>query len=314
MLSAIPDLFADQASTVAAEALAVRNTATWSKRNVGRLQSAFETLKSSPEFLRYTDVPVEIWEDQASRLGGAFDARFAAMLAAVLNVPIGELNSLQLTTSSSQGLRKTYSRLMSSELGMLLAKSYAVSLLIRGRYHEYLAQAMDQQIIHHPMRDGVLPRARTETEYGVSNVIPHLCAIALGCGRRERVLDARIKAWASAVEVLRRGILNGDINVANQKTADRAVQTAVDGASRSGLDVSSRRIRVFMDLVVAAGLTSVSSFGLAPWESFLVGIGGSALAEYTHVSRAAASRIGAKRRLTELAKGPGGRVTPLLPS
>ena len=273
----------------------------WARRNIPKLHAFYREIVESSDYQRYLDIPIDIWVDHTRRLGGMFDGRFVGVTASVLGAPEAELRTLLAATRDEASLPS----LLSESLA-----PYVVSQLVEGRYHYYLAKGRYQVVIH-PIREGVYPALTNVVDIPSSQVLWHLCAIALNRARQESSLDARIQTWADITLALRSHVQAGLIALGNREKDGDNIDTAVKGAAFAGVDAPSKSIRAMVDFGLPLLGGAITTVAFSPWlavpAAALLGL----VTDNFEVSRRASQKFGYQRRVRDLAQAPPGRIRPM---
>jgi hypothetical protein len=188
-----------------------------------------------------------------------------------------------------------------------------LSILLRGRYHDLIAQEMGMQVLHHPVRTPALPDlpdgATSAVRYDVTNTERIMAHLLWGSGFAERNHNKRIQLWADNVRLVRMAVLTEAIDLPQRTSEDRAVETAVDAARRAGIRTHSKLIEDSADLAFAMGVGALSSFVVNGWPDMYITIGAYVVSKSQAIGeRAIRATFESRRRLKQLAEVPG-RIT-----
>jgi hypothetical protein len=192
-------------------------------------------------------------------------------LAAVLEVSETNLCRVWQQSNDATSLRPA------DEIFDLVRSAHVLSILLRGRYHDLVAQEMGMQVLHHPVRAPVLPDlaevGAAPVLYEVTNTERVMAHLLWASGFAERGHSGLIRLWAENVRLVRMAVLAETVDLPQRASADRAVDTAVDAARRAGVRTHSKLFEHSIDLAVAMGLGVLSSFVVNGWSDMAITAG-----------------------------------------
>lgn len=151
--------------------------------------------------------------------------------------------------------------------------AYVVSALIRGRYHDYVARKSGQQIMHHPLRRGVLPTARgSHQEFPVANTERYFASIVLAAAFSQR-RKLRVASWTDSVLSARRAMDAEELDLRPKEEENVALETAVRVAKQLDIRAHSSVLDRALETTAALGIGALTSFWLEGWVGFAVSAG-----------------------------------------
>ncbi|XVU25971.1 hypothetical protein ACQPZJ_02620 [Actinoplanes sp. CA-054009] len=293
----------------------------WAQDNTTRLREMVDTCLSDPDELYGPRCGFDQWlttalganrEATTLRVGGLFDLSLRASLSAVLEV--GDRELVRAWEHSFEAVKLG----TDSDLYELVSRAYVLSILLRGRYHDLVARSAGIQVMHHPVRGPMLPELSDSdlppVPYELTNSERFMAQLLWASGFAERDSDRRIRLWADNVRLVRTGVLAEMIDLPHRTSETRALDTAVDAARNAGVRAHSRLIDDAIDLLLAAGVGTLTSFVVNGWPDMvatLVSYVGSRKEQLG--ARVAKQAFDNNRRLKHLAETPGrvtGRFTP----
>ena len=170
---------------------ALQKTKRWARKNVGKVQSAYAKLMAdTTNYQRWLDWRItNAWVENAARLGGLFNADFIPELSKIMNVPEADLIRVRHLSSDVREVSGYVNRRSPHDDFQLLTDAYILSALLRGRYHDFIARKSGLQIVHHPLREGVLskPKRTDHKNFSVSNTERYLSNIVLASAFMEKL-------------------------------------------------------------------------------------------------------------------------------
>lgn len=241
------------------------------------------------------------------RVGGLFDMTFSRPLAVILQVTEHELEQ------AWQASRNTTALNQQGGLFDLVKSVYVLSIMFRGRYHDLAARELGLQVLHHPVRAPALPAMLDIPDksavYSITNSERYMAQLLWASGFTERKHEARIGLWAENVRLARMAIQIESIDVPQRSSEDRALETAVDAARRIGVRTHAKVLNECVELVLAIGTGTLSSFVINGWTDMYVTLGTYFIGRHENVGdRVMRSTFERRRRLKRLAEMPG-RIT-----
>jgi hypothetical protein len=238
-------------------------------------------------------------------------------VALVLGISEREARRLLQESRDLRAIQRYAAGGRNTESFAALCDAFVASALIRGRFHDRVAHLAGHQILHHPIRSGVLPLGTSEGgETFLASEAEFIFANIIVAGTLEQAERERIGWWASTVASARRHWTQlelarsvEDEPFSSRRQAERRAFAAAEkleiGVSRKldhALEWSFKLLPVGLSLI------------LVPWETIPLeliaitagdrAIGGFSRSIAAHVTKRTA-------RLQDLAQaGPGRLETP----
>lgn len=291
---------------------ATQITSRWASRNIGRIRSIYEALLVDEEnFSRWLESSKQYdWPEHASRLSGMFDVGLIPQIGRVLGVSDKDLRAVHELSCDTAKVGR-YAKASTSEAAQIMTSAFIVSGLIRGRYHDNIARAANAQIMHHPMRSGILqPLPRVgHRSFGLTNSERFLSTILITGAFAESSPQERISLWLENVSKVKAAANAEKLDLREASNADRALDRAMRAVLDSDIRLHPRANEVWLDIALGAGVGALTSFVLQSWPAFLVSVAaalGTSRAELGE--RVAGMWSRRKKRLHELATYSPGRV------
>ena len=295
---------------------ALRKTKEWAKTSSEEVKSAYEDLKADKDnFANWLDWSItHAWVENCKRLGALFNIEFLDQITQILGIE-DEGGKKYLTylweRSSEQKVVEEYAKNQPDEEDFrYMRDAYILSALLRGRYHENVAQVSSLQIIHHPVRFPVLPSSngKPRIEFPVSTE-RYLSSIILAGAFTERGVENRIACWIENVSKVRKMMQQERIDLRRKAHEEISFETAVEAARKAGVRSHPQWIDEALDISAACGVGILTSFYLASWESFLVSMGVYAITRKINLGETIATTAYEREsRLRNLAQAGPGRI------
>ncbi len=292
---------------------ALRSTKQWANRRYPMIRTVLEKIKAEEiSFPNWMDNAIRCaWMEHSARMGGLFDREFITQISSVMGVCVAELEEICQLSSDMKQLHWYVSSQPENDAFRIMRDAFLVSTLIRGRYHDSLANRSIHQIVHHRLRDSVLPRleSRPGKAFEVSNVEWYLSSIAISGALAERTLECRIACWAENTLKLRQLAQAQMIDLSPKEYDGVALASAVDSAAKADVRVHPKHVERWLEMAVSMGVGVLTDLVLKGWVGFGAGVGAAALSQHAQpAKRICRSIYRGPNRLGDLARSGPGRI------
>jgi hypothetical protein len=246
----------------------------WALRASGAIAQAHAALEADRlNFRKWEQWAIEnAWMEHSTRNSGLFDFVFIPAISKILNTSEEELLELQKESAIPEIIDRYIDGGRETRSFRLTRNAYAVAALLRGRFHEVVAQDTASSILQHPLRHGVLAKSTTADPIEYSNTLYFLASIAITSAFAESDPAARIAQYCQNVEILRKCLAMIDVNDPLSKlpgsfSLDLARANAAKFAKDAQIKISSNRLDKFIDAGLTFGGQAIGLL-LTPWQSF----------------------------------------------
>jgi hypothetical protein len=284
-------------------------------RAPARIATGYNTLRLEPNFSAWLDEYVAYaWPEHANRLSGLFNPEFVPEISKVLDVDQELLRDLLLQGRDPSRVEYFSRHMPDTDDFRLMKDAFVVSTLMRGIYHDKVAQLGGYQIMHHPLREPVLAEASTDdrVEIGVTNTQEMFARMILGSAFAERTQQARIETWVENVSKARDASQRQMLDLRDKNYDERALAAAMDAARTADIRAHPKYVEWTLDMGPSLGLGVLTSFVLISWLGFAVGTAGTIASRTGSIGKRAAQvvyrRDGRLRDLSRLFPGRVRRV------
>lgn len=258
------------------------------------------------------------WVQQNRFLGGVFEERYVEPIAAVLQMPVNEVDEIRKLGLDERALASFAKDFpIDNQDFRLLVDCYLVTNFLRGRNHDDTCRERSWHYIPHPLRLPALDGAGTSGQhtYSASNTADYLSKIILAAALTERAVERRIVQWSSNVEAARKAVASGELDLQYRDSPEVSLKVAVKGARQLGIKTHARHIDKVIDAALAVGISAVTSFTLLNWQDLVSGILLYGLSEKINLGeRIAGTLLDRDRRFEDLATSEPGRLQQVTPS
>jgi hypothetical protein len=290
---------------------ALQRTKLWAYKNTEKIRRIYSNLRTDDKnFNRWLDRSINnAWLEHAKRLRGLFNTELIPELSCILEVKQNELNRIHQLSRDLSVVNDYIRRRPDEDDFRLLLDAYAISALLRGRYHDYIVKNSSHQIMHHPFREGVLPviRGNQKIQFLITNTQRYLSNIAIAGALSEPSQKERISTWVENVHKLRIAVHSDSIDITQKDNEDKALTMAVKAAKQLSIRVYTKWLDTTLNATIVLGIGALTSFVLTGWTSFAVTTGAYITFDKLDLTKKLiCSVFTTNTHLSELAKfGPG---------
>jgi len=282
-----------------------------------------EFKKKFEDFLKEESDKVVGWLDWSMRrasdehvqnFGSLIDNEFIPELSLLLDVKDSELNNLYKETSQRNVVAKLAKKESNSDFAEIVRRCFLVAVLLRGMYHDYVADTSQRQVAHHPLRKPFLPDLHTQPLlFDASMTEGYLSTIVLHDALCEKKLEYRLGRWVENIEKIRKANMRGNEKIDLRPTEDPnlALKRALRAAEDLRIHVIPRRLENFLPKVFGVVVGKGVELMLTPFIGTSATIFGEPVEAFAEdLSRKGLRKLyGHHGRLAKLAKSPPGRLS-----
>ncbi len=316
VLAGLADVLGTVESTAEVQSAARTNTKRWARGQSVNIRETYHTLMTQDsDFDQWLEWFIgKVWEEHSKRLGGLFDPAFIPQISAIIEISNLDAHKLWEISTDTRIVKELAERQPDSEVFHALRDAYVVSALLRGRYHDNVARKSGWQIMHHPLRNQVLPRvlARERREYQISSPESYLANIIVASAFSLR-RSSRLELWTSNVISARRAWRAGAVDLYPKNNDDLALKAAVRAAREVDIRCHAEMLDRILDIAASLGVGALTSVTLSSWEALVASAATASASAFVlrnrDPSRHVISRIAQRsQRLQDLAKAGPGRI------
>jgi hypothetical protein len=254
------------------------------------------------------------WVEHLQNFGTLVDEHFIPEIALLLNMGENDVEKLHKETSRRSIVEALSKQNEETDFYKDVLNCFLVAAMLRGMYHDNIAQGSRRQVAHHPIRWPFLPDLPTEPLlFDASMTEGLLATLVLHDALSEKKLDDRLSRWAEKIAKIRDANRRGDeiIDLRPKENPNLALRGAVDAAKKVGIYVIPRKLEYFLPKVFGVGTGKVVECVLTPFIGMPATIHGEVVEAYAEdLSRKGLRELyGRHCRLAKLAKSPPGRLS-----
>jgi hypothetical protein len=247
-------------------------------------------------------------------LGTLVDQKFIPEMAIILNIGENELKKLHKETSRPQVVEGLSEEEKTTDLCSMVFRCFLLDTLLRGMYHDHVADTSRRQVAHHPIREPFLANLHTQPVPFPISTVSYLASIILHEALVGKKLDDRLLRWVENIAKVRRANQPGNeiIDLRPKEDPTLALEKAFEAAKKLDICVVPSRFEAFMPKVFAVGVRKVVEILLTPYNIGISATIGAEVIEVRaeHLARSAVRKLyGRRGRLTQFAKSPPGRLS-----
>jgi hypothetical protein len=248
---------------------------TWAEdqQNLKILRAALKKLFNDQEnFQQWIDWVVSrtAWYAHAVRHAGLFETNLIPHIKHVLRISQKAVEELYKESCDVEHLR-TLARKRNKEFD-LMCKAYMLSALLRGKFHEKVAQSNSLQIMHHPFRELICQEGTQEgITFQVSKPSQMLASFILNGATHQKKLNDRIDCWVENIHRVRSLLATKRVHLDETPTDHAAFDVARDVAKKATIEMGDKRIHTFLDICSGLAIGTLTSIYLDPFAGIPAG-------------------------------------------
>lgn len=293
---------------------ALRLTRQWTRRDPQARLALCKSVQDDPQFSLWLDSYMPFFWTRHVRMHGAlFTAEFIPEISLMLGCRQADLERIHELSGRESQVSEWVKKRPDTESFRLASNAFAITTLLRGRYHDYAARNADLKIMHHPMREPLLRKIKRTDLFEISNTKQYVTNIIVAAALKQTGLKQKIHSWASNVLKVRAALRDGRIDLRPKDRDDVARDSAIDAVRKSAVDVHPKTLDPLLDILMGLSVGALTGFTLAPW----VGVpAGSAAGLVSRLTQAPAHLVRrayrARHNLQRLARSSAGRVQRIM--
>ena len=292
---------------------AAKTVSKWAHQNQTTIQCAHDLLIKDNNYGSWIDYEIKNgWTTASIILNGLVEENFISPIAAAANIP---LDNAKFVLKQSRDIKKIIEWSRANYRGedkKIAEILFSMGALIRGRYHDRVAQLFGSSIMHHPLRENLLKRLPTRgaKTYHGTNCLEYLSKIVIASALTQSKTSDKIVVWADNISTLRKAIIHSKtINLPEDDIAtDHALRLAIRIAQDCNIQTHSKIIDLVIEHSLGLGLGAGSSFLLSPWAFAPVYVGTIAAQKTVQKNLIPKQIFRSEWRLSHLASSIPGRL------
>lgn len=239
---------------------------TWAARNPLKIKQVCDETRADKSYAWWEDWTLRnVLPEHTAMLSGLFDEEFIPQLSNILNCPKSELGEILERSRDSRNVEYWSKKRPNTDDFKLLCQAYLVSSLLRGRYHDHIAEAEGIDILHHPIRDLILPKKKVRVPFIATNTEMYLISIILSGALVEKEPEDRLSLWAEGIIKARNGVATQRIVLSHRDNDSMAREVAMEAAKIIDLRLYSNLRASCFDVLSAMLIDGFVSLVLCPW-------------------------------------------------
>lgn len=294
-------------------ALSCERTRCWASRNTDLVHNAIISLRADEKnFLKWLEHSIiYAWKEHSVRLGGLFNPEFIPHISKAIKRPADYLSEVWKLSCNINVLDDFINRWPDTDEFKTMQDAYIASLLIRGCYHDYVAEGSKQDIVHHRVRQSVLSNLSSSPLifFPVLDTQTILARAIVQGAFAESSHLGRIALWVENVEKARKAQLLGIIDLRKKLTLNIAKDAVKNAIKQADLRLHPKFVEEAIDTSIAMGVGLLTSFVLKEWISAGLSIGTYFFSRTKSIGkRVANSFYRSEHRLEQLVNSAAGRI------
>jgi hypothetical protein len=281
MFSSTVKTYTPSMSSVTSAGMSTRR---WAERNTEKLKLVLQQVEGDQSYETWIDhESTKGWETAFRVINGVVDKDFLSPISKVIDVSNSASLRILERSQNPSILSDWCDPRYTGEDKEIAKRMFTIGALIRGRYHDRVAELDERSIIHHPLRAHVLKRIAQSSSVKIceTNTVKMLSRILIGSALLEKNQEARVIRWCSNVCSVRDALhFHKDESLPIEDLSDRgAEQRAFEIARRAGVSTTSTHLDSALRLSVSLSSAVGAAFIASPWLSVPVGFVADKLSE-----------------------------------
>ncbi len=290
---------------------ALTSTRSWLTRFPEAGRTAWHDLQSHPEFDSWLDTAIQMFWIHHFRMNGSLvTPLLIPAVAHILGCDVKTVRAVEEKSRNEATIQEWLGASPDSEPRLLARQAYAAASLLRGRYHEYFADAEGLHLHRHPHRAGISRSRPIAARASINNSEDYFARIILGSALTETNGERRVARWVDNLVRARTAIAHAAVALPHTVRLADAEAHAIHAAKVCELPTSADRVARALDIGSALVLGGVA-VAIHPWAGPL---GPAAVAWYRHRrgsslgSDASKALLDTRWRFKRLARSQPGRI------
>ena len=243
---------------------AIRNTNFWLTRYPGSLEASWKALITDNQFKSWqTNAIEQFWIHHSKMYGGLFNEEYIPSISKIINCSEKELKDLYRASENKNEVLNWLK--VNSKTSEDVKNAWTISALIRGRFHEYLAQSNENHLIAHPFRKSVEKKLGNSKEASITNSETYFVKTIIGSALLEPNLERRMNVWIENINKSRKAISLKSIVLPNSTLDSDAESHSANAAKICGLPASPAIIHRALDVASSIGIGLLLKVIFNPW-------------------------------------------------
>jgi len=245
--------------------------------------------------------------------GTLFTAEFIPEISLMLGCRQADLERIHELSARESQVSEWVKKRPDTESFRLASDAFAITTLLRGRYHDYAARNAGLQIIHHPMREPLLRTMKRTDLFEISNTMQYVTNIIVATALKQTGMKRKIQSWANNVLKVRAALADEKIDLRPKDRDDVALDSAIDAVRKSAVDVHPKTLDPLLDILMGLSVGTLTGFTLAPWIGVPAGCAAGVVSRVTQArARLVRGAYCARHNLRRLARSSAGRVQRIM--
>jgi hypothetical protein len=238
----------------------------WAGHYYPKIRDAFEKVRQDKSFSNYMDWNIAIgWLEHSAMYQGLFEEDFIPEFSKVLNCSENDLHGIWEKSCNLTQVKQWSEKRPDTDDFKLAADAYVLSVLLRGRYYDHIAEQTDMQIMHHPVREFVLSQKKAGAIFKPTNTEEYLTSIILSSALAEQKMENRLSLWAENVINARKARIQGCIDLSQKDSDSVARDTAINYSKLIDLRGYSKLTASSFDVLSSLVIDGLVCVVLCPW-------------------------------------------------
>lgn len=287
---------------------ALNLTKQWTRRDPHARLTLCRSIMADSQFSQWLDSYIQFFWTRHIRMHGAlFTKEFIPEISLMLDCPETDLERIHELSGHESQVSEWVKKRPDTESFNLVADAFAITTLLRGRYHDHAAHNAGVQIMHHPMREPLLRKVKRTDLFEISNTQQYVTTIIIAAALKQTGIKRRIQSWVNSVLKVRAALADERIDLRPKNRDDVARESAIDAVRKSAVDIHPKTLLPLVDILMGLSVGALTGFMLAPWVGVPIG-GVAGWKSHEGSTRLVSSMYRSKHNLRRLTNKNAGRV------
>lgn len=242
-------------------------TRLWIKRNSDKVAGIFhDEVLANKNLEPWLERAIShFWVDHSRALGGLFNSEFIEELSPILKCDPSDLRAVWQKSCDLKQVEAWAKGQPDSSDFKLAKDAYVLAVVLRGRFHDHIAEESHLAIMHHPLRrNSILPTRKEVHVYTPTNAEVFLTSVLLTSAMVEKRIESRIALWVENLLKARELVRTQAIDLSHKNSSTIARDHVVSVLKRYQFRTHSRAMALGLDNLSSI-VMSAFSFGLCQW-------------------------------------------------
>lgn len=224
---------------------AFERTSRFIENDISLFRDKYNQLKTDDKFFMpwLEDLKNNSWKDYANIYGGLIQERFLQDISLIMDIDMKDLQRIAHSCRDGNALEKVLKNGADVDENISIMKDgFALSVILSGIFHNFMAQEKNLKILLHPVRREFFQSADYNSKYKIDIARPtsFLSCIIIANAFNERRTEERIAVWSRYILKAREYLSSKELDPnLSLESRENAINRAIIYAKDIGIDKRS---------------------------------------------------------------------------